>query len=184
MRISHSGPAARARFFRIAQKAARATASPSDDLAPLMRPWHTKSGESDRFSFARYGLFRRNIMVGKNAWAPPCGARTRAGGSCLARVVVGPQGPRSRCRMHGGHLQSGKQTPEGRKSISDAMQKRMRAFWSAWREAGKPPLPWRESLRTAKPRAQPTIPSAPAADERRARVIAELKRRWPDRDWS
>ena len=40
--------------------------------------------------------------------------------------------------MHGGHLLSGKQTPEGRKRISDAMRKRMLAFWSDWRAAGKP----------------------------------------------
>jgi hypothetical protein len=64
----------------------------------------------------------------------------------------------------------------------------MLTFWSAWREAGKPPLPWRESLRTAKPK--PPVAAAEAnrektaAEQRRARAIAELKRRWPDRDWS
>src|ERR1700722_20399755 len=45
-----------------------------------------KNGESDRLTRTRHGLFRRKIMVGRNAWAPPCGARTRAGGNCLARV--------------------------------------------------------------------------------------------------
>jgi hypothetical protein len=144
----------------------------------------TKNGESDRFPSARYGLFRRKIMVGKNAWAPPCGARTRAGGSCLARVVIGPEGPRSRCRMHGGHLLSGKQTPAGRKRISDAVRKRMLAFWDAWREQGKPTLPWADRLRTAKPMRPATSPPALSTDEqRKARVKAELKRRWPDRNW-
>ena len=47
---------------------------------------------------------------------PPCGARTRAGGSCKAR----PWRPRDavlprngRCRMHGG-LSTGPRTPEGK----------------------------------------------------------------------
>jgi hypothetical protein len=39
--------------------------------------------------------------------------------------------------MHGGHLKSGKQTPEGRKRISDAVRKRQLAFWQAWRDAGR-----------------------------------------------
>jgi hypothetical protein len=34
----------------------------------------------------------------------------------------------------------------------------MRAFWDAWRKQGKPPLPWRESLRTAKPKRQVATP--------------------------
>jgi hypothetical protein len=37
----------------------------------------------------------------------------------------------------------------------------MRAFWNDWRKAGKPPLPWRESLRTA--RATPKKPQRPAS---------------------
>jgi hypothetical protein len=125
-----------------------------------------------RFPFAQYGLFRRKIMVGRNAWAPACGARTRAGGSCLARVVIGPEGPRSRCRMHGGHLLSGKQTPEGRKRIGNATRSRMLAFWSDWRKAGKPPLPWRERLRTAKSK-----PKQPTLAEWRAAKLAERQPR-------
>jgi hypothetical protein len=61
-------------------------------------------------------------------------------------VVVGPDGPRSRCRMHGGHLKSGKQTPEGRKRIADAVRKRMLAFWDAWRKHGKPRRPAAKSV--------------------------------------
>jgi hypothetical protein len=99
-------------------------------------------------------------MAGKHTWAPMCGARTRAGGNCLARVVVGPDGrPRSRCGMHGGHLKSGKQTPEGRKRISEAMRSRMLAFWQSWRDAGRPPLAWRESLRTARARPPAPLPA-------------------------
>ena len=132
-------------------------------LLLVLLPHRDAPAEAARFPSARYGLFRRKIMVGKNAWAPPCGARTRAGGSCLARVVIGPEGPRSRCRMHGGHLLSGKQTVEGRKRIADAVRKRMLAFWSDWRKQGRPALPWRESLRTArtKPKKPPPPPKPP-----------------------
>jgi hypothetical protein len=42
--------------------------------------------------------------------------------------------------MHGGHLKSGKQTPEGRKRISEAMRSRMLAFWQSWRDAGRPTI--------------------------------------------
>jgi hypothetical protein len=70
----------------------------------------------------------------------------QAGKLALSRVIFG--------RMHGGHLKSGKQTDAGRKRIADAMRKRMLAFWQAWRDAGRPPLAWRESLRRKKsPRA-------------------------------
>ena len=61
---------------------------------------------------------------------------------------------------HGGHVKSGKQTVEGRARINAATSKRMRAFWNDWRAAGRPPLPWRESLRTAKPRRTVTPPRA------------------------
>ena len=124
-------------------------------------------------------------MAGRNAWAPSCGARTRAGSFCRARVVVGPEGPRSRCRMHGGHLKSGKQTPEGRRRISEAVSKRMRAFWEAWRAAASPPLAWREALRTAraKPKSTPAQPTIVTPAERRQRAIAELKRLRPEQDW-
>jgi hypothetical protein len=38
----------------------------------------------------------------------------------------------------------------------------MLSFWDAWRKAGKPPLPWRESLPTAKPKPKnPTPPPKP-----------------------
>jgi hypothetical protein len=77
--------------------------------------------------------------------------------------------------MHGGHLRSGKQSPEGRKRISDAVRSRMLAFWEAWREQGKPPLPWRESLRTA--RARPPVASpAPRKQFGRPVILSEEDR--------
>ena len=56
---------------------------------------------------------------------------------------------------HGGHVLSGMQTPEGRQRIANATRRRMLSFWEAWRKAGKPPLPWRESLRTAHAKPKP-----------------------------
>ena len=34
----------------------------------------------------------------------------------------------------------------------------MLSFWDAWRKAGKRPLPWRESLRTARAKPKPPAP--------------------------
>ena len=93
-------------------------------------------------------------MTGRHdyhAW-PRCGAFARSTGQpCRRKVAVGEDGrPRPRCLGHGAHVLSGKQTPEGRQRIANATRRRMLSFWEAWRKAGKPPLPWRESLRTAR----------------------------------
>jgi hypothetical protein len=54
---------------------------------------------------------------------PACGARTRQGASCKAKVVPGKR----RCRLHGG-LSSGPRTALGRERISNAQRQR----WSRW----------------------------------------------------
>jgi hypothetical protein len=46
---------------------------------------------------------------------------------------------------------------KARGGIGAATKARMLAFWQAYRDAGRPPLPWRESLRTA--RARPKVPT-------------------------
>jgi hypothetical protein len=56
---------------------------------------------------------------------PECGAKTRAGGSCLVRVEYGS----SRCRFHGG-LSTGPKTASGRARIAEAQRRR----WQAYRE--------------------------------------------------
>ena len=98
-------------------------------------------------------------MTGRHdyhAW-PRCGAFARSTGQpCRRKVAVGEDGrPRPRCLGHGAHVLSGKQTPEGRQRIANATRRRMLSFWEAWRKASKPPLPWRESLRTARARLKP-----------------------------
>lgn len=50
---------------------------------------------------------------------PQCGARTRSGHRCKAKVVRG----KNRCRMHGG-LSTGAKTPEGIERIKQAQKKR------------------------------------------------------------
>jgi hypothetical protein len=57
---------------------------------------------------------------------PQCGAKTRAGGSCLVRVELG----RSRCRFHGG-LSTGPKTASGRARIAEAQRLRWRAYRQA-----------------------------------------------------
>lgn len=50
---------------------------------------------------------------------PLCGARTRKGVPCAARVVEG----RTRCRLHGG-LSTGAKTAEGRARIAESNRRR------------------------------------------------------------
>ena len=55
----------------------------------------------------------------KRKTLPLCGAKTRAGGSCVMRVVAGKR----RCRLHGG-LSTGPKTPEGRARCREASLRR------------------------------------------------------------
>lgn len=56
----------------------------------------------------------RPVARPPSAERPRCGARCRDGSPCAAPVVWPPgEGPRRRCRMHGG-LSTGPRTPEGR----------------------------------------------------------------------
>ena len=55
---------------------------------------------------------------------PRCGAKTRRGTACRARVVPGKR----RCRFHGG-ASTGPKTPAGKARIAEAQRKR----WARWR---------------------------------------------------
>jgi hypothetical protein len=58
---------------------------------------------------------------------PACGARTRKGTPCKARVVVYDNGEiANRCRMHGG-LSTGPKTAEGRERIRESNRRRAAA---------------------------------------------------------
>jgi hypothetical protein len=54
---------------------------------------------------------------------PRCGAKTRAGGTCMVRVEFG----KARCRFHGG-LSTGPKTEAGRARIAEAQRRRWRAY--------------------------------------------------------
>ena len=79
---------------------------------------HTHAGAG-----ARLGVYENYPEPGgRNAPKKPrieCGARTRTGGQCKAKVVDG----KKRCRMHGG-LSTGPKTVQGRKRISQTQTER------------------------------------------------------------
>ena len=60
---------------------------------------------------------------------PRCGAKTRAGGTCMVRVEFG----KARCRFHGG-LSTGPKTEAGRTRIAEAQRRRWRAHRERRRE--------------------------------------------------
>jgi hypothetical protein len=69
---------------------------------------------------------------------PRCGAKTRAGGTCMMRVEFG----KARCRLHGGRS-TGPKTEAGRARIAEAQRRR----WRAFRDAHVIKLPpWRDGI--------------------------------------
>jgi hypothetical protein len=75
----------------------------------------------------RRGRLLNGNPPGDPSKAPRCGARTRAGGSCLAPAVRGKR----RCRMHGG-LSTGPRTPEGAARAARANLRHGR-YTQAWK---------------------------------------------------
>jgi len=58
---------------------------------------------------------------------PVCGAKTRSGAPCRARVVIREDGtPARRCRMHGG-LSTGPRTKKGRARIAQSNRRRSKS---------------------------------------------------------
>lgn len=57
---------------------------------------------------------------------PLCGAKTRAGGTCKAKVCARPdgQGMATKCRLHGGATPCKPKSPEGRANIAAANRAR------------------------------------------------------------
>ena len=90
---------------------------------------------------ARHGVLqggckmRLHLKLNRCVWQPKrkdrprCGAKTRAGGTCLVRVELG----KARCRFHGG-LSTGPKTKAGRARIAQAQRRR----WRAYRERAEP----------------------------------------------
>ena len=83
-----------------------------------------EAGEISSLHFERRGRFGLGggvFWIGKQAKEDRscCGANTRRGTPCQARVVEG----RERCRMHGG-LSTGAKTAEGKARISESNRRR------------------------------------------------------------
>lgn len=103
---------------------------------------------------------------------------TKLGRPCRARPVLNPDGSirNGRCKNHAGKS-TGPRTAEGH---ARCLAGRL-ALYAKRRAAELPCI-------VRKPKSAPqTIRMAPwhttTEAERKARVLAELKRRWPDQDW-
>jgi hypothetical protein len=48
--------------------------------------------------------------------------------------------PKKRCRLHGSAPGSGKQTPEGRRRITEGSSRYMKAWWADWKAKGSAPI--------------------------------------------
>lgn len=88
-------------------------------LAALEARLADEEAEADRRR-AKYESSRK-AKGSRRRDRPLCGARTRAGGACAAKVVPGKR----RCRLHGG-LSTGPKTPEGRARALAALAKGVR----------------------------------------------------------
>lgn len=87
-------------------------------LTPARRPVCYACAESWCARLGALGLNHTGAPLEKPL-RPKCGAKTRAGTPCQARVVPGKR----RCRMHGG-LSTGPKTDEGRERIREAQRRR------------------------------------------------------------
>ena len=120
-------------------------------------------------------------MVGRRYWLPLCGAMTRKGTPCRRKPVLNPAGSirNGRCLNHGG-ASTGAKSVAGRERTSAAAK----AFWERYRHDKALGLP---VPRVGRPKRQVATPSpsvgfAPETDEaRRERILADLRRRFPER---
>ena len=118
-------------------------------------------------------------MAGKQWSALRCGARRSNGLICRGRALEN-----GRCKWHGG-----KSTPYHTRPIPPASIERIRlasrarllARWQAWRDGGCIPQDRPNKRRTAISRA--TWMWTETDEQRRARIIADLQVRFPDRNW-
>jgi hypothetical protein len=147
---------------------------------PATSNYHRKS--EDRPAKARERLAMRARhgvkMSGRRYWLPRCGAMTRKGTPCKRKPVLLPDGQvrNGRCRNHAG-CSTGPRTIEGHARCLEGRLK----LYAARRAAGLPAI-------VRKPKPAPVRPARPAwysptPAERRQRVIADLKVRFPDRNW-
>jgi hypothetical protein len=115
-------------------------------------------------------------MAGRRYWLPRCGAMTRKGTPCKRKPVLNPDGSirNGRCLNHGGASTGPKKHYDRCTAGRIALYERRRAvgLFCIVRE----------------PKNAPAIKFAPwswqeSPKQRKARIAAELKARFPERDW-
>jgi hypothetical protein len=115
-------------------------------------------------------------MSGRHYWLPRCGAMTRKGTPCKRKPILNPDGSvrNGRCLNHGGKS-------SGPKKHHDRCTAGRIALYARRRAAGLPAIIRKPKVApAASPRAWEWT-ETPA--ERRQRIVADLKIRYPDRDW-
>lgn len=97
---------------------------------PLILAWQRFEQTGAGFSYYSYapgGAFRLHLYKmhrRPKKTRATCGASTRSGGNCLARVCVRADGTLARrCRLHGG-LSTGAKTEAGRARIAESNRRR------------------------------------------------------------
>src|ERR1700735_820989 len=116
-------------------------------------------------------------MVGRRYWLPRCGAMTRKGTPCKRKPVLNPDG-NGRCLNHGG-ASTGAKSAAGRERTSAAAK----AFWERYRHNKAAGLPVPQVGRPKQKAATATSwnPTPETDEARRERILADLRRRFPDR---
>ena len=125
-------------------------------------------------------LFYKAILMSGHRWTRPrCGARNRSNRlPCQAAGI----GPSFRCRWHGGMScrPARPKSPAGLVAISAAAK----LTWERYRARKALGLLVSQVGRPKRPQPTPrALRAKPTATERRQRVIADLKIRYPDRSW-
>jgi hypothetical protein len=119
-------------------------------------------------------------MAGKQWSALRCGAHLSGGRICNGRALAN-----GRCKWHSGKITPYHMrpiSPEGIERIREASRARMLAAWEGYREAKAKGLPL---PRLGNKKRQAGIVEAPGlppetAEQRRSRIIDDLRRRFPD----
>jgi hypothetical protein len=119
------------------KKGANMTTSEPFEFAKYRRPQfegplrRARAAESDDDQMPAENLLNQPNLRRRRKDRPLCGAKTRAGGTCMVRVEFA----KTRCRFHGG-LSTGPKTEAGRARIAEAQRRRWRAYREGRQETG------------------------------------------------
>lgn len=118
--------------------------------------------------------YRVKVTRRERKQRPFCGAKTRKGTPCQAKVYWPHEwdAPAKRCRMHGG-LSTGPTTPEGMERLTKAAKKTMERVWKERREGLRPMPKRRMALRPEEELAGLTREEIAALGEATMEVLKE-----------